>query len=69
MNATVNIHINKFIGSSILIEWLEQLGVAMLYVLLGVVMQHYFTNQSIVSVLWLGSGLALGVLLVRGAIK
>jgi len=66
MNTNVNIRINEFIGSSILIEWLEQLGVTLLYLLQGIVMQHYFTNESIISVLWPGSGLAFGVLLIRG---
>jgi diguanylate cyclase (GGDEF)-like protein/PAS domain S-box-containing protein len=67
MNANTTTHINKFIDPSILIEWLGQLSIALLYVLLGVVMQHYFTHQSIVSVFWPGSGLALSVLLIGGS--
>ncbi len=48
------------------IEWLKQLGIAMLYLILGIVIHHYFTNNGIVSAIWPGSGLALAVLLIGG---
>ncbi len=47
-------------------NWLKQLGVATLYLLLGYVMQNNIANQGIVSPVWPGSGLALAALLIGG---
>ncbi len=50
----------------ILISCLKQLGIATLYFLFGYIIHHYLISNGIVSVLWPGSGLALGALLVGG---
>ena len=49
-----------------LIHLLMQLGVAALYFIMGHLIHRYFTDQSIVSVFWPGSGLALAALLIGG---
>ncbi|MGZ4953691.1 MAG: PAS domain S-box protein [Methylobacter sp.] len=51
---------------NMLIEWLKQLGIALLYLLFGYVINHHFTNNNIVCTVWPGAGLALGVLLIGG---
>jgi hypothetical protein len=48
----------------ILIEWMKQLGIALLYLLSGYVINYTFTSNNIVSALWPGSGLALAALLI-----
>jgi len=57
---------NKLTVPNTLIGWLKQLSIAVLYMLFGYVIHHNFTNNGIVSVVWWGSGLALGVLLIGG---
>jgi len=56
---------NKSADSNILMIGLKQLIVAALYVLLGTVIHHYFTNQGI-GILWPANGLALAVVLIGG---
>ena len=46
--------------------WLKQLGIALLYLLFGYVINHHFTSVNIVSAVWPGSGLALASLLIGG---
>ncbi|WP_333873723.1 PAS domain S-box protein [Methylobacter sp.] len=46
--------------------WLKQLGIALLYLLLGYVINHHFTNNNVVCTVWPGAGLALAVLLIGG---
>ena len=58
--------INKFTFPNTLVEWLNQLGIASLYVLFGVVIYRYFTINDIGSVIWPGSGLALAAVLIGG---
>ena len=57
---------NKLTVPNTLIGWLKQLGIAALYMLFGYVIHHNFTSNGIVSVVWWGSGLALGALLIGG---
>ncbi len=58
--------ISKFTYSNTLIGWQKQLGIALLYLLSGYVINHHFTSNNIVSVVWPGSGLALAWLLIGG---
>lgn len=49
------------------ITWLlKQALVAVLYLLSGVVIHRFFTQHGIVSIVWPGSGIALGALLIWG---
>jgi diguanylate cyclase (GGDEF)-like protein/PAS domain S-box-containing protein len=57
---------NKLTAQNILTGWLKQLGVAVLYLISGIVIHSYFTSNGIVSAVWPGSGLALAVLLIGG---
>ena len=52
--------------SNALIGWQKQLGIALLYLLFGYVINHNFTSINIVSAIWPGSGLALASLLIGG---
>ncbi|MDP3590149.1 MAG: PAS domain S-box protein [Methylobacter sp.] len=51
---------------NLFIDWMKQLGIALLYLLSGYVINHHFTNHNIVCTVWPGSGLALGSLLIGG---
>jgi PAS domain S-box-containing protein len=66
MNANNAMPAYKFTFENTLIGWLKQLGIAALYILFGYVIHHNFTSNGIVSVVWWGSGLALGALLIGG---
>ncbi len=57
---------NKLTVPNTLIGYLKQLSIAVLYMLFGYIIHHNFTSNGIVSVVWWGSGLALGVLLIGG---
>ena len=46
--------------------WLKQCGIAALYVIFGLSVHRYLVCHDIVSIVWPGSGLALGVLLIGG---
>ena len=46
--------------------WLKQLGVALLYALLAILINFYITADDPATVFWPGSGLALAVLLIGG---
>ncbi|OIQ91109.1 cyclic di-GMP phosphodiesterase Gmr [mine drainage metagenome] len=46
--------------------WFKQVGVAALYMLSGMLIQHLITNHSVVSIIWPGSGIALAALLIGG---
>ncbi len=57
---------NKLTDLNILAGWLKQLGIAALYLSLGIIIHRYFTNNGVVSAVWPGSGLALAALLIGG---
>lgn len=56
---------DKLTYSNLLIMGLKQLAAALLYLLLGAVIHHYFTNEGI-GILWLANGLALAIVLMGG---
>jgi len=57
---------NKLAFPTTVSGWQNQLGIGVLYVLLGVVIHHYFTRNNIVGVIWPGTGLALAAILIGG---
>lgn len=57
---------SKFTFSNALIGWQKQLGIALLHLLSGYVINHNFTSNNIVCTFWPGSGLALAWLLIGG---
>jgi PAS domain S-box-containing protein len=58
--------IGKLSASSIVSGWQYQLGIALLYVLSGYVLNHNFISNNIVCTVWPGTGLALAALLIGG---
>jgi diguanylate cyclase (GGDEF)-like protein/PAS domain S-box-containing protein len=46
--------------------WLIQLGIALLYVLLGLVVRYYVVSHGTIGIVWPGSGLALAAVLIFG---
>lgn len=61
---TNSVQPDKLTHSNLLMG-LKQLAVALLYLLLGTVIHHYFTNEGI-GILWSANGLALAVVLIGG---
>ena len=57
---------SRVVDKNTLMGWLKQLGIALLYLLSGYVINHSFTLNGIVSTVWPGSGLALAALLLGG---
>ncbi|MGZ4969321.1 MAG: PAS domain S-box protein [Methylobacter sp.] len=62
----MNLNISKFTEPSILSDYYKQIGIALLYLLSGYIVHHNFTYNNIICIVWPGSGLALGVLLIGG---
>lgn len=48
-------------------DWPRQFAITLLYLLCGYAVYHFIPNSTTVSIVWPGSGLALGVLLIYGA--